>query len=92
MTTAERTTVCTYCRLDSGAHLLGCPTRPEARPQDVARWQKGFAHGLGDNFIHPARYIGYPRSFIIGYQAGRDELDALVVSEANARDRYGEQG
>jgi hypothetical protein len=63
------------------AHNNGCP---ESRG-NLEQWNAGWASGFAEDFIPTRSYSQYNPSFILGYRAGKNEIEQLV--EAVCADR-----
>lgn len=64
-------------------------TRP-SEPSERRKWDAGYAHGFDDNYIAPWEYPFYSPPFILGYLAGKADIDQLVEEADHARRNYGE--
>lgn len=67
-----------------GQHNPGCPILM-GTPESEEKWEKGFTFGFADNHIPHWLWKNYPQSFILGWRAGRAEIDRLVDNVAQAR-------
>jgi hypothetical protein len=52
-------------------------TRPDD-PQKAREWDTGYAYGFEDNRIQHWQRSSYSPSFLLGYDAGKAEIDELV--------------
>ena len=77
------TTRCQFCwHPGADGHNEGCPTND---PKLLADWEKGRDYGFGDSTIKPYEYQHYPKPYILGYRAGKAEIDDLVDEAAQSR-------
>lgn len=87
-------TTCKYCgrptdyrpRPRESFHNEGCPVFEKGPLWE--EWKKGFSRGWRWDFdgpIHHWNWKYYSKSFILGYVAGKQEIDSLVDEVAQAR-------
>ncbi len=67
-----------------GFHNEGCPESIILGNEKV-EWEAGYSHGFGDNYIETWRYRFFSKSFLLGYRAGKAEIDKLVDEAAQSR-------
>lgn len=79
---------CEYCyhppRQVEGLEGLHNPGCPMINPADMAEWRRGRSFGFADNHIQAWEYRFYTSAFILGWRAGKDEIDGLVEQAAES--------
>ncbi len=97
MTPIEGSKKCKYCGhpahctgpvgTENRFHNSGCPEGDlTLSPGDaMAEWERGHRYGFDDNYIAPHRRQYYSKSFILGWYAGKMEIDFLVDVAAEFR-------
>jgi len=65
---------CKFCRRGEGLHHEGCPSFNGT----TAEWQEGYRFGFDDNYIESWWLRHYTATFLMGYRAGKAEIDRLV--------------
>ena len=95
-TTHSGDTKCEYCwrpanyrpHPEEGLHNEGCPAGSGVNPERaLEEWQAGYHFGFQDNYIQWWQYRYYSRSFLLGWRAGKNEIDCLV--DQAAQSNYG---
>lgn len=66
----------------NGLHNEGCPMIDAT---NMAEWKRGQAYGFNDNHIEAWQYRFYKPASILGWRAGKEEIDALVEEAAESR-------
>jgi hypothetical protein len=69
-------------------HNEGCPVGGEDifnHEAAMAEWEKGYQYGFDDNYIESYRYQYYSKTFILGWAAGKAEIDRCVEIAAESR-------
>jgi hypothetical protein len=99
MATSKEYKGCKYCRRPADCppgpvmthhrfHNEGCPVGGEGicdSEAAMAEWERGYAYGFGDNFIEPHRYVFFSKTFVLGWAAGKAEIDYCVEIAAESR-------
>lgn len=94
--TAEERSFCKYCRRrDDYEHHDACPLRLDTSIA-MEKWQKGREHGFQSDYpdvgrIPPWAFDHYNPTYILGYEAGKAEIDRLVDEAALSRSYWGEE-
>ncbi len=84
-TTPDQEKRCKYCgypqRLIDGRHMhkKHCPKIDKA---NLVEWQQGYSYGLDSDFSTPWPERYQNPAFLLGLEAGKEELDARVEEAA----------
>ena len=57
----------------------------QCEKQALTEWEKGYHFGFDDNYIESWCYRHYSKEYILGYLAGKAEIDRLVDDAAQRR-------
>ncbi|MFZ5364974.1 MAG: hypothetical protein ACOZBH_02110 [Patescibacteria group bacterium] len=74
---------CQLCWNLTGQHHQGCPKVEGA--DAAAKWQRGHDFGFDGGYLPPHRWRHHSAAYILGYRAGRAEIETLIDEEVKAR-------
>ena len=67
---------CEYCWNRLGQHNEGCPVEI-GMPEAMEEWNRGYEYGFADNYW-PYYWYSPKKTYVLGYIAGRAEIDRRV--------------